>query len=488
LPQFPFERFNMHFFGSERGLLATPTKCGEYPVNASFTPWDASLSEQHSTQYFILNSGPNGRPCPSSELPFSPSFEAGVADASAGVHSPFTLNLVRNDGDQSLRSLKVKTPPGFSATLAGIPYCPEAAIAAAANPSHSALEEELSPSCPTASQVGVSDTGTGTGTHPVYFPGKVYLAGPYKGAPLSLVAVTPARSGPYDFGSIAVRAALNVDSSTAEVTAVTDPLPQIVAGVPLRLRSIRVDLDRHGFALNPTNCDPFAVDATVGGDQNGVVSLSSHFQATSCTSLPFGPRLALRLSGGVNRRGHPAIHALLRTQPGEANARRISLTLPSSELLDNAHIGTVCTKIDFAKQACPAGSLLGHAEVATPVLDQPLRGSVYLRSSGSGLPDLALDLNGQFHIEAVAHVDSVNGGLRTTFRTVPDIPIGTVAVDLQGGSKGLIQNSESLCGKSKKATVKMAGQNGLRIKRTVPLKPACGKARHKRHLQSAAVG
>ena len=200
LPEFPFEEFDMHFFGSERGLLATPTQCGEYPVDASFTPWDSALPEQHSTQYFILDSGPNGQPCPPAQRPFAPQFEAGVADATAGAHSPFTLNVSRNDGDQELSALDVSTPPGFSATLAGIPYCSDAAIAAAAAPSYSGLEQEASPSCPAASQIGTSDTGTGAGTHPVYFPGKVYLAGPYKGAPLSLVVISPALSGPYDFG------------------------------------------------------------------------------------------------------------------------------------------------------------------------------------------------------------------------------------------------------------------------------------------------
>jgi hypothetical protein len=486
LPQFPFEDFNMHFFGSERGILATPTQCGTYPVNATFTPWDEALPEQHSTQFFVLNSGPNGQACPGEHRPFAPSFEAGVEDATAGAHSTFTLNLARSDGDQNLSGLTVATPPGFSATLAGIPYCPDSALAAAADPSYSGIAEQLSSSCPAASQIGTSDTGTGAGTHPVYFPGKVYLAGPYKGAPLSLAAITPGISGPYDLGSVVVRAALNVDRTDAHVIAVSDPLPQIVQGIPLRLRSIQISLNRPGFALNPTNCDPFAVNATINGDQGRAASLGTHFQAASCTSLPYGPKLTLKLLGGVKRLGHPAIHATFQAQPGEANTRVVSVALPKGELLDNAHLDTVCSKVDFAKEACPAGSAIGHVEVSTPVLDQPLKGLAYLRSSQQGLPDLVLDLRGQVDFEASAQIDSVNEGLRATFRTVPDVPVSSIVLDLAGGKKGLLQNSESLCGAHKKATVKMVGQNGTTRNTKVKLQAACGsKARHKRHLSHA---
>jgi hypothetical protein len=377
------------------------------------------------------------------------------------------------------------------ATLVGVPYCPDAALASAASPDYTGLAEQMRPSCPASSQIGTATTGAGAGTHPVYVGGKVYLAGPYKGAPLSLAVVTPVLSGPYDLGTVVVRVALNVDPSTLEIDAVADPLPQIVQGILLRLRSVQLNLDRPGFTLNPTNCDPHSVAAQITGTEGTAASLIEHFQVANCATLPFAPKLALRLSGGVNRRGHPAIHAVVRTQPGEANPRSISVTLPSSELLDNAHIGNVCTRVQFAKQACPPGSLLGHAEVTTPLLSQPLVGSAYLRSSGPGLPDLALDLYGQIHIEAAARIDAIRGGLRTTFSTIPDAPLGTVTLDLRGGSKGLIQNSEDLCAATKKASVKMIGQNGTSNHLAVPLQVSCGKAakkhRHKRLTQRAKV-
>jgi hypothetical protein len=487
LPETPFEDFNFHIFGSERGLLATPTQCGTYTVASTFTPWDAALPDQHSTQVFNLNSGPDGQPCPAVQRPFKPGLSASVSTNTSGIHSPFSLELHRSDGDQYLAGLTVSTPPGLSATLAGIPYCSDLSLSRASGPSYSGLTEQAFPSCPAASRIGTAVAGAGAGNHPVYLPGQVYLAGPYMGAPLSLAVITPAVSGPYDLGNVVVRVALQVDPIDAHVTAVSDPLPQIIQCIPLRLRFVRINLDRSNFTLNPTNCDPFSVNAIVAGDQGAQANLSYPFQVANCASLTFAPRLALKLTGGVRRLGHPAIHAVVTTKRGEANASSIAVTLPPNELLDNSHINTVCTRIDFAAQSCPPGSMLGHAIVASPLLNHPLSGPAYLRSSGRGLPDLALDLNGQFHIEAIAGIDSVDGGLRATFRTIPDIPLGSVTLDLRGGSKGLIQNSNTLCGSHLSAAVVMRGQNDKVLSRQVALHPACTKpAKHGRHLRHHA--
>jgi hypothetical protein len=485
LPQAPFSDLNLHFFGSERGPIATPASCGTYSVASTFTPWDGALSTQTSTQFFTLNSGPDGRGCPASTRPFSPSFEAGIANPTAGVHSPFFVHLTRSDGDQNLARLTVLTPPGFSASLKGIPYCSDVALAAAASPTDSGVAERSHPSCPAASLIGEATAAAGAGSHPVYLPGKVYLAGPYKGAPISLAVITPAVSGPYDLGDVVVRAALHLNPESAQVTAVSDPLPQILEGVPLRLRSILVNLDRPDFALNPTNCDPFSVESETLGDQGTAASASSHFQVSNCAGLPFAPKLSLKLTGGVRRRGHPAIHAVLRANPGEANIHSVSVTLPQGELLDNAHIGAVCTRPDFARGTCPASSLIGQAEISTPLLDQPLKGAVYLRSSKHELPDLALDLSGQVDIEAVGRIDSVKGRLRTRFESIPDVPISRVALDLAGGSKGLLANSETLCAKAKRASVKMVGQNGAHLDSKATLQVSCKGARQKRHSQRA---
>jgi hypothetical protein len=318
--------------------------------------------------------------------------------------------------------------------------------------------------------------------------GKVYLAGPYKTAPLSLAVVVPAVSGPYDVGNILVRAAISVDPRTAQISTSSDPLPLIFDGIPLRVREIQVNLDRPGFTLNPTNCDPFAVIASISGDEGAHSIRPAHFQVANCTNLPYRPKLRLKLSGGLRRRGHPAIRAVFSAHPGEANTRSVSVALPKGELLDQSHIRTVCTRVQFSANACPPGSLLGTVQATTPILEAPLKGNVYLRSSTNDLPDLAMDLEGQFDFELVARVDTAKGGaLRTTIDTAPDVPVSSFVLNLVGGARGLLINSEDLCKAPKRATVRVTGQNGARLTSMPKLSANCrSKAESKRHHSHAA--
>jgi hypothetical protein len=482
LPQSPFQQFSMHFFGSERGLLTTPTACGTYAVETTFVPWDAVLPNQTSTSFFAINSGPGGSSCPGQTRPLRPQFRAGSADNTAGAYSPFGLEVARPDGDQNVTGLDITTPPGFLAKLAGVSYCPDGALASLADPGYSGLAETASPACPASSLIGTAVTSVGAGSRPLFTSGRVYLTGPYKGAPIGLAIVVPAVAGPYDLGNVIVRAAAHIDPRTARITELSDEIPQIIGGIPLRLRSIQVNLDRPGFALNPTGCDRSATTARVLGNEGASADLASPFQVANCASLDFGPKLSLRLSGGVKRRGHPAIHATLAAKPGESNIARVSAALPKGELLDNDHLGSPCTRPQFDADNCPAGSQLGTAEAVTPLLDQPLRGKVYLRTSPNHkLPDIVADLEGQIDIELVGKVDTVHGGsLRTTFEGVPDAPVTSFHLDLEGGARGLLQNSKSLCGKPKRAEVKMSGHNGAVVKSKPKLKVTCGNARHKR--------
>jgi hypothetical protein len=486
LPQSPLTAFDLHFFGSERGLLATPTQCGTYPVTTTFTPWDETIGTQTSSQFFTLDSGPNGVPCPGSQRPFSPAFAAGVTNNTAAAHSPFSIELTRSDGDQNLSALSVSTPPGFSATLAGVPYCSDAAIAAAASPGYSGLAEEANPSCAAASQIGTAVTGAGAGSHPVYVSGKVYLAGPYKGAPLSLAVITPAISGPYDLGNVVVRAALHVNSETAQITAVSDPLPQILEGIPLRLRSILIELNRRDFTLNPTNCDPFSVNAQVTGDQGAQANLTSPFQVASCAVLPFAPKLSTTITGSTNHTGNPGLKTVVTTSPGEANISRTAVTLPHSEFLDNAHIKAPCTRVQFAANHCPSTSLLGYAKAETPLLEKPLEGPVYLRANGGErqLPDIVAALRGQLEIDLVGFVESVHGQLRTTFQTVPDAPVSSFTLSLDGGNRGLLINSSNLCAATQHVQVQMSGQNGKTANQNPVLSTSCTKKKRNGHRKA----
>jgi hypothetical protein len=369
-----------------------------------------------------------------------------------------------------------------------VAYCPEAAIAQLSDPAYSGRSEQASPTCPTTSLVGSAVAGVGAGTHPFHTPGKVYLAGPYKGAPLSLLVVVPAVSGPYDLGNVAVRTALHVDPETTEITAVSDPLPRILDGVLLRARTIQVELDRQRFMLNPTNCDQFAVTAAISGDQGALSSPIAPFQVANCRDLSYAPKLSLKLSGGLGRRGHPAIKAVFKAGPGEANTKRVSVALPPGELLDQGNIGTVCRRPEFTTNSCPASSRIGTAWATTPLLDGPVAGNVYLRANPSRtLPDIAVDLEGQIDVELAGRIDTTKkNALRTTF-VAPDAPVNSLVLKFEGGKKGLVQNSEGLCGKRKKARARMVGQNNLALTRGVRLEVACGgkRKRNKRHARRA---
>jgi hypothetical protein len=331
-------------------------------------------------------------------------------------------------------------------------------------------------------------SGTGAGSHPLNSPGRIYLAGPYKGAPLSLMFVVPAVSGPYDLGNVAVRSRILVDSRSAQITTLSDRIPEILDGIPLRIRYLHFDFDRSGFTLNPTNCDPFSVDGQVIGNQGGVAEPVAHFQAANCTDLGFGPKLGLKLNGSTKRRGHPALRAVVRAGAGEANIARTVVTMPKSLLLDNSHIGTVCTKVQFASDACPAGSVYGRAMVETPLLDGQLSGPVYLRSSNNKLPDLVADLEGQIDLELAGRIDSPkSGGLRTRFQSLPDAPVTKFVLNMKGGKKGLLINEANLCKGTKKAAVKLVGQNGMQRNRRTKLQTACGGtgSKHRKRLQQA---
>ena len=236
--------------------------------DGEFVPWDGLLSPQTSERFLSLNRGPGGAQCPGTVRPFQPRLVAGMSTALAGAFSSFHLKLDREDGDQFLQDVNFRMPPGFTGDLSGISYCSDAAIRAAAG--KLGVQEQQNPSCPTSSQVGTSNVAAGPGSHPFHAVGKMYLAGPFKGAPLSVAVITPALAGPYDYGTVVVRVALHVDPLTAQVSAVSDSIPSIIGGVPIRMRSIQVNIDRQDFTINPTNCSPFSVDSQGIGDQGTV--------------------------------------------------------------------------------------------------------------------------------------------------------------------------------------------------------------------------
>ncbi len=277
----------------------------------------------------------------------------------------------------------------------------------------------------------------------------MYLAGPFKGAPLSLAAVTPALAGPYDYGVVVVRVALHVDPITAQVSAVSDTVPSIIGGIPIRMRSIQVNINRPNFTINPTNCDEHFVDSQGIGDQGTVTDFSSRFQTVNCATLPFKPRMAVRQFGGrkaTARSRNPHLRFDLRTRPGDANLRSIAVTLPKSFAIDQRHLGNICSRQQLQSERCAGRQEIGTVETRTPLLDQPLTGPAYAVSGFGKLPHVVFILDGQVSIMPEAESSSVrNGHLKTVVPVVPDAPIGHFRLNLRGGKQGYLINTQSLC-------------------------------------------
>jgi hypothetical protein len=483
LPPIPYSSFKLHFREGGRAPLATPAACGEYRTVARLTPFSAKDDTEaiERTGSFQIERGPDGGACPSGGLPpFKPGLIAGSISNTAGRFSPFNVRLFRTDAEQEFTRFSIKLPPGVVGKLAGVPFCPEAGIAQAKARTgiHGGAEEINSPSCPAASEIGHSLAGAGVGQSLAYAPGKLYLAGPYHGSAISLVAITAAKVGPFDLGTVVIRQAFKVDPETGEVfidATGSDPIPHIIKGIPVHARDIRAYTDRPNFVLNPSSCKRTSTASTLLGSgldfsseaDDRPVTVSTPFQAADCAALPFKPRLSLKLNGGTRRGDYPALTAVLKMNGiGEAGIRRAQVTLPRSEFIANAHFNTICTRVVFKQGAhpgekCPAGSIYGKAVAETPLLDEPLSGPVFLRSSEHQLPDVVASLhNGEIDVVLVGRVDSVKGRLRNTFEATPDAPVKRVVVSLMGGKKGLFENSTNLCANTHKAIAAFTGHNG----------------------------
>jgi hypothetical protein len=471
-PQATFSNFRLHLNGGSRGTLTSPNICGPNTTNTNMTPWSGNPDQNTPSSNLLLTSYPGGGACPKTlaERPFAPGYTAKSDSTKAGVYSPFQVKIARPDGQQELKVVNVTLPKGLTGKLAGIPYCSDEALAAAA--ANSGKAETASSSCPAASQIGDTSTKAGSGIAPYELPGKAFLAGPYKGAPLSMAVITPGVAGPYDVGTVVVRVALNVNPETGQINAVSDEIPNVFDGVKLDVRSIDVNVNKASFMRNPTNCEAGATSGTInGGGANPAdpasfssYAVSAPYQATECNKLAFKPKLFTKLFGPTKRAKNPRIRAILEAREGDANLSRAALTLPHSLFLDQSHIKTVCTRVQLAAKACPSGSVYGQAEAKSPLLDNKLKGPVYLVSSSDKLPNLVADLRGQVNIQLRGVISSKRGGLKTVFPTVPDLPVKKFIMNMKGGKKSLLVNSENTCAKKQTAVLNLKGQNGKQVK------------------------
>ena len=473
LPEVPFEQFNLHIFASDRGLIATPTRCTIYQVDSNFIPWNGLLAPQRSRPVLSIDTGPRGTSCPGQIRPFSPRLEAGTSNPVAGGFSAFSLKLDRDDGDQFLHDLNFTMPPGLTGSLRGIGYCSEDAIRQAA--AQLGRTEEIYPSCRSSSLIGTSNVAAGPGSHPFHVTGKIYLAGPLKGAPLSLVVITPAVAGPYDYGTQVVRVAIHVDPLDAHVTAFSDTLPTIIGGVPLRMRTIKVNIDKPNFMINPTHCDGSSIASRGIGDQGSVADFTSYFHPVNCSDLRFKPTMTVRQLGHQTHRAqNPRLQFDLRTRKGDANLKSVTVTLPKAYQVDQRHLFNICSRSQLEAERCRGRQPMGNVSVDTPLLDEPLKGPAYAVSGYGNLPHLVFILDGQVTVMPQAESASdKTGRLRTIVPVIPDAPIGHFRLTLLGGKKGYLSATKDLCRSPGSIQIQYIAQSGKRSKQSIKVQTPC---------------
>lgn len=467
-PQLPFERLTLRFKAGPRAPLTNPQSCGPKTVTTTFTSWAGHTVT--SLDAFTIDRGPDGGTC--RPLGFAPTFSAGTTNPAGGRAAPFALTFGRADSDQDLSTVSVQMPPGLTGRLAIADQCADALVAAAA--------------CAPSSQVGNVTVGSGAGPNPFHLPGRVYMTGPYKGAPLGLAIIVPAIAGPFDLGTVVVRSAVHVDPSTAALTVVSDPMPTILQGVPLRVRTVNVRIDRDGFMLNPTSCSRKQISATIGSASGASAAVSTRFAAADCGSLPLRPRMTLEVGArGKNRRGQRTpLTATVRQAPGQGNLRSVEVTLPKTlnSRLDVVNRSRACSIEQFRADRCP--NAVGAGTAVTPLLRDPLRGPAYfVYNPARRLPDLVVRLRGQVAVDLVGKVTITRDlSLRTTFDTVPDVPISRFRLALASGPRngpiGVVSNLCGRAGRGGRAQISFLGHNGAdrSVQQKLRIK-GCGTAR-----------
>jgi hypothetical protein len=491
-PPLAFSHFNFHFREGQQAPLISPSMCGTYTTQAELSPWSEPTAALTDTSSFSITRGYDGGACPSGGVPpFTPGIEAGLLNNNAGAFSPLYLHLTRTDGEQYISGFSTNLPPGLTGDLTGIPFCSESAIEAARH--KSGRQEEAEPSCPVASQVGHTLVGTGVGAVLAYVPGKIYLAGPFRGAPFSLVAVTSAVVGPFDLGTVVLRFGLNIDPYTAQVSVSptsSEPIPTILQGIVTHVRDIRVYIERPGnapFTLNPTSCNPMGIGSTLSSPGGASATVASPFQATNCASLKFAPKFAVSTSGKTSKASGASLHVAL-TYPSAplgtyANIAKVKVELPKQLPSRLTTLQKACTAAQFEANpaGCPSPSVIGSARVVVPNIPEPLTGPVYFVShGGEAFPSLEVVLQG-YGVKVIlvgSTFISKAGITSTTFKAIPDNPVSSFELTLPEGKYSALAANGSLCTQKLTMPTDFTGQNGMEADYKTPVSvTGCAKAK-----------
>ena len=445
-PQVPFTDFKLSLNGGPHATLATPLACGPAKTSSTLVPYRGGAPGT-STSTFTVDADGAGGACPAS-TPFTPAFAAATTALQAGGDTGFTVDVNRDDGQKTLGAISITEPPGFTGRIPAVPRCAESDAAAG--------------TCPAASRIGTSTVTAGAGSDPFKVSGPVYLTGPYKGAPYGLSVVVRAIAGPYDLGTVVVRAAIRVDRDDAHLTVDSDPLPTILKGVPLRLRHVNVTIDRKGFLLNPTACGPHDIVSNLRSVDGASVTPGSRFTISGCDKLKFTPTIKASTSGRPTRNRGGSLTVTLTQPAGEMNMKRVSVQLPKPFSAQGRTTALACldTVYNVDPDKCGPVSKVGTAEATTPALPTPLTGNAWLVGHNARLPTLEVRLNGSGVELRQSAIVKYGTGYASTFGQIPDVPVSSFKIDVPQGAHALLGIAGSICNKKYSMPVNYTGQDG----------------------------
>jgi hypothetical protein len=464
-PQVPFSAIRLRLYGGPRAALSNPQTCGPATTAGDLSAWSApaTLDSQVSAQ-FSVDWDSAGGACPA-ELPFAPSLVAQTTNPDAGAFSPFTFTLSRGDRQQYISRLTATMPQGLLGMLSAVPLCGE--------------PDAQRGTCPAASAIGTVTAAAGAGSHPLWVQGRVYLTGGYEGAPFGLSIVVPAAAGPFNLGNVVVRSAISADPHTAQITITSDPLPQIIDGVPLRVQTVNVTVDHEKFMFNPTNCSAKQIAVAVEGAQGALAHLTNPFAAANCRALPFSPKFTVSTQGSTSKKNGASFDVKVLYKPGQANIGSVFVRLPKQLPARLTTIQQACLAATFEANpaTCPAGSLIGIAKANTPVLPVPVEGPAYLVShGGAAFPDVVVILQGDgVRIDLTGHINITKGITSSTFASIPDAPITSFEFKLPESPHSALTTNlaatahGNLCGTKLVMPTTLIGQNGVQVKQSTKI-------------------
>jgi hypothetical protein len=321
--------------------------------------------------------------------------------------------------------------------------------------------------------VGETIVSVGLGNDPYSVTGgKVYITGPYEGAPFGLSIVNPAKAGPFDLQEgkpVIVRAKIEVNPITAALTVATNPagsqfsIPTMIDGVPLQIKHVYVNITKQNFTFNPTSCEPMKITGTIQSAEGASVSVSDPFQSTNCASLKYEPKVTVTTNAHTSKADGASLNFKISYPQGamgkDAWFAKVKLDIPKQLPARLTTLQKACTEKQFETNyvGCPAASDIGHAIVHTEELPVPLEGPVYFVSHGGAkFPEVVMVLKGD-NVTVDLHGEtfiSKTGVTSATFNAVPDAPFESVEVNIPTGPYSEFAANGNVCAETKTVIVK----------------------------------